>query len=66
MMRSQQYRKRMDATEMWAIVAALVIAILMIVFATQVHAQTGQGDGEREPGNVNRPLVVTIDGKPAR
>jgi len=64
MMRSQQYRKRMDATEMWAIVAALVIAILMIVFATQVHAQIVQRNGARQPDNVNPPVILTINGEP--
>jgi len=36
---SQQYRRRINGTELWAISIAIVIAILMIVFATQLHAQ---------------------------
>ena len=64
MMHSQQYRKRIDPTELWAILVALVIAVLMIVFATQVHAQIAQRNGAREQGNVNAPAVLTIDGEP--
>ena len=64
MMHSQQDRRRIVVTELWAIIAALVIAILMIVFATQVHAQIAIAprDGGREQGNANRPAVLTIDG----
>ena len=64
MMHAQQDRRPIGVTELWAIIAAFVIAILMIVFATQVHAQIAiaQRDGGREPGNVNRPAVLTIDG----
>ena len=64
MMHSQQYRRRIGVTELWAIIAALVIAILMIVFATQVHAQIAiaQRNGAREQGNVKPPAVMTIDG----
>ena len=64
MMLSQQYRRRIRGTELWAIITAFVIAILMIVFATQVHAQIAiaQCNGAREQGNVNPPAVLTIDG----
>ena len=62
MTHSRQYRKRIDAAELWAIIAAFVIAILMIVFATQVHAQIAQRNGAREQGNVKPPAVLTIDG----
>jgi hypothetical protein len=66
MMHSQQYRRRVGVTELLAILAAFAIAILMIVFATQVHAQiaSGQRNGARKRGNVNPPALLIIDGEP--
>jgi hypothetical protein len=63
-MHSQQYRKRIDATELWAILAALVIAVLIIVFATQVNAQIriAQRNGACGQGNADPPAVLAIDG----
>ena len=64
MMHSQQYRRRIRDTELWAIIAAFVIAILMIVFATQVRAQIAiaQRNSAREQGNIHPPAVLTMDG----
>jgi len=63
-MHSQQYRRRIRGTELWAIIAAFVIAILMIVFATQIHAQVAiaHRNGSREQDNANPRAVLTIDG----
>ena len=63
MMHSEEYRRRVSGSELWGIIAALVIAILMIVLATQVHAQNptlkrtfAGGTGVASP-----PAVLTID-----
>lgn len=39
MPRSRQYRRWPGGRELWAIIAACVLAVLMIVFATQLQAQ---------------------------
>jgi hypothetical protein len=39
MARSAQYRHRSNGIDMWMTVAAIAVAILMIVLATQVRVQ---------------------------
>jgi hypothetical protein len=63
MMHPERYRERVGGSDLWAIIAAVVIAILMIVFATQVHAQISNAkhnlaDGT---GGASPPDVLTID-----
>jgi uncharacterized membrane protein YdjX (TVP38/TMEM64 family) len=63
MMHSEQYRRRVSGSELWAIIAAVVIAILMIVLATEVHAQnpTVKRDFADGTGAASPPAVLTID-----
>jgi len=63
MTRSHQDRKRLTGTEMWTIIVACVIAVLMIVFATQLHAQSSivQRNFAGGTGSANPPAVLTID-----
>lgn len=63
MMHSEQYRRRVSGSELWGIIAAVVIAILMIVLATQVHAENPTmkrtfADGT---GGASPPAILTID-----
>ena len=63
MMHSEEYRRRISGSELWGIIAALVIAILMIVLATQVHAQnpTMKRTFAGGAGGESPPAVLTID-----
>jgi H+/gluconate symporter-like permease len=62
MPRSQQYKSRLGGTELWAIIAAFVIVVLMIVFATPLHAQISeQCSFTGGAGSANPPTVSTID-----
>jgi hypothetical protein len=57
---SRQYKKRLGGRELWAIIAACVIAVLVIVLATQLHAQISsvQRNFAGEAGSANRPTVL--------
>jgi hypothetical protein len=61
--RFQQNRRRLGGRDLWAIIAACVIAVLMIVLATQLHAQisTVQRNFAGGADSANPSTVLTVD-----